>query len=98
MIGHDLTPMEAYGRRLFGIDAPEEQPEQPRTTTVLLVHVDLAALEQAQRDVALVADVAGRLFARLNRRLRRLRTRVYETPERSQMHAAYRAKTRRRHR
>lgn len=97
MIGHDLTPMEAYGRRLFGIDTPEEEPEQPRTATVL-VHIDLTAFEQALHDVAHAAAVAGRSFARPDRRLRRHRTHVHETPEHSRMHAAYRAKTRRRHR
>jgi hypothetical protein len=60
--------------------------------------VDLTAFERALDDVAHAAAVAGRSFARLDRRLRRHRTHVHETPERSRMHAAYRAKTRRRHR
>jgi len=69
----------------------------PRTVRVRL-HIDTSAFVAAMRRVAQAAAASRRELDRLARRLRRHRTNVTEVPHRSAMHAAYRAKTKRRNR
>lgn len=71
--------------------------DSPRVVRVRL-HIDTHEFVAAMRRVARAAAASRRDIDRLARRIRRHRTHVIESPRGSAMHAAYRAKTKRRNR